>query len=124
MDMKPLPKIARIIEVKSFKIILLWNTSERRLSDFAPLFEQWEAEGDSKMAALRDWETVTIMGADNPRQSLHTPAPKTKLPLPAVLAGTLLLEMVKLFSYPLLPENLARPEKDRLIRPPYNPVFK
>ena len=33
-------------------------------------------------------------------------------------------EQVKLFSYPLLPENLARPEKDRLIRPPYNPVFK
>lgn len=33
-------------------------------------------------------------------------------------------EQAKLFSYPLLPENLARPEKDRLIRPPYNPVFK
>ena len=55
--MKPLPKIARIIEVKPFKITLLWNTSEIRVLDFAPLFEQWEAEGDSKMAALRDWET-------------------------------------------------------------------
>jgi hypothetical protein len=33
-------------------------------------------------------------------------------------------EQVKLFSYPLLPENLARLETDRLIRPPYNPVFK
>ena len=33
-------------------------------------------------------------------------------------------EQVRLFSYPLLPENLARPEKDRLIRPPYNPVFR
>ena len=33
-------------------------------------------------------------------------------------------EQIKLFSYPLLPENLARPEKDRLIRPPFNPVFK
>lgn len=32
-------------------------------------------------------------------------------------------EQIKLFSYPLLPENLARPEKNRLIRPPYNPVF-
>ncbi|MBK8194981.1 MAG: helix-turn-helix transcriptional regulator [Lewinellaceae bacterium] len=55
--MKPLPKIARILEIKPFKITLLWNTSEIRLSDFAPLFEQWEAEGDSKMATLRDWET-------------------------------------------------------------------
>lgn len=33
-------------------------------------------------------------------------------------------EQTKLFYYPLLPENLARPEKDRLIRPPYNPVYK
>lgn len=55
--MKPLPKIARIIEVKPFKITLLWNTSEIRELDFAPLFEQWETEGDTKMAALRDWET-------------------------------------------------------------------
>lgn len=32
-------------------------------------------------------------------------------------------EQVKLFYYPLLPENLARSEKDRLIRPPFNPIF-
>lgn len=32
-------------------------------------------------------------------------------------------EQVKLFSYPMLPENLARLEKDRLIRPPFNPIF-
>jgi len=32
-------------------------------------------------------------------------------------------EQVKLFSYPTLPENLARIEKDRLIRPPFNPIF-
>ena len=55
--MKPLPKIARILEIEPFKITLLWNTSEIRLLDFTPLFEQWEAEGDVKMAALRDWET-------------------------------------------------------------------
>lgn len=33
-------------------------------------------------------------------------------------------EQRKLFSYPLLPENLARAEIDRLLRPPYNPVLK
>lgn len=55
--MKTLPKIIRIIEVEPFKITLLWNTSEIRELDFAPLFEQWEAEGDTKMAALRDWDT-------------------------------------------------------------------
>lgn len=33
-------------------------------------------------------------------------------------------EQRKLFSYPLLPENLARLELDRLVRPPYNPVLK
>lgn len=29
-------------------------------------------------------------------------------------------EQRKLFGYPFLPENLARPEKDRLPRPPFN----
>lgn len=29
-------------------------------------------------------------------------------------------EQLKLFYYPYLPENLARPEKDQLPRPPYN----
>ncbi len=33
-------------------------------------------------------------------------------------------EQRKLFSYPLLPENLVRLEHNRLIRPPYNPVLK
>lgn len=33
-------------------------------------------------------------------------------------------EQRKLFSYPLLPENLARLELDRLLRPPYNPILK
>lgn len=33
-------------------------------------------------------------------------------------------EQRKLFSYPLLPENLARLQLDRLARPPYNPVLK
>ncbi len=33
-------------------------------------------------------------------------------------------EQIQLFSYPVLPENLARPEKYRLLRPPNNPIFK
>ncbi|MCA0236554.1 MAG: hypothetical protein LCH81_09240 [Bacteroidetes bacterium] len=40
------------------------------------------------------------------------------------LSECLQREQIQLFSYPLLPENLARPENDRLLRPPYNPVFK
>jgi len=55
--MKPLPKISRIIGIEPFKLTLLWNTFEIRALDFAMLFNQWEAEGDNKMAALRDWET-------------------------------------------------------------------
>lgn len=31
-------------------------------------------------------------------------------------------EQNKLYTYPLLPENLAREEELRLIRPPYNPI--
>lgn len=61
--MKPLPKVVRIIGIEPFKITLLWSTSEIRMSDFAPLMEQWEAEGDTQMATLQDWETfrhVTI----------------------------------------------------------------
>jgi hypothetical protein len=53
-DMQPLPKISRIIKVQPFKLTLLWNTSEIRISDFAPLFEVWEKEGDNKMATLKD----------------------------------------------------------------------
>ena len=52
-----MPKIARIIEVQPFQLTLLWNTSEIRVLDFAPLFEVWEKEGDTKMAVLKDWET-------------------------------------------------------------------
>ncbi|MBL7779717.1 MAG: hypothetical protein JNM22_00780 [Saprospiraceae bacterium] len=33
-------------------------------------------------------------------------------------------EQIKLFSYPILPENLARPQEMRLLRPPNNPVYK
>jgi hypothetical protein len=33
-------------------------------------------------------------------------------------------EQVKLRLYPLLPENLARPEEYRLIRPPFNPIYR
>ncbi|MDO8969492.1 MAG: helix-turn-helix transcriptional regulator, partial [Saprospiraceae bacterium] len=51
-----MPKISRIIEIEPFKLTMLWNTSEIRILDFAPLFKQWESEGDSKMAILREWE--------------------------------------------------------------------
>lgn len=36
------------------------------------------------------------------------------------IAECLKEEQRKLFNYPYLPENLVRPEKDRLLRPPYN----
>ncbi len=36
------------------------------------------------------------------------------------IAECLKEEQRKLFAYPYLPENLARPKKDRLPRPPYN----
>ena len=52
-----MPEIARIIHLEPFKLTLLWNTSEIRVSDFAPLFEIWDKEGDAKMAVLQDWET-------------------------------------------------------------------
>lgn len=54
--MKSLPKIARIIQVEPFKITMLWNTSEVRILDFAPLFKIWETNADSNMVKLRDWE--------------------------------------------------------------------
>ena len=36
------------------------------------------------------------------------------------IAECLKEEQRKLFNYPYLPENLARPEQDQLIRPPFN----
>ena len=40
------------------------------------------------------------------------------------LSECLKQEQIKLFNYPYLPENLARPMKDRLPRPPYNPIMR
>lgn len=40
--------------------------------------------------------------------------------LEGTIADCLKEEQRKLFNYPYLPENLARPENDRLPRPPYN----
>ncbi len=33
-------------------------------------------------------------------------------------------EEIKLFNYRYLPENLARPPKEQLPRPPFNPVMR
>ena len=43
--------------MQPFQLTLLWNTSEIRSLDFAPLFEVWEKEDNTKMAVLKDWET-------------------------------------------------------------------
>lgn len=40
------------------------------------------------------------------------------------MAECLKQEQIKLFNYPYLPENLARPPEDRLPRPPYNPIMR
>lgn len=53
--MKSLPRILKIIEVKPFKMTLLWDTGEERVVEFAPLFQNWE--GDANLMKLTDWET-------------------------------------------------------------------
>lgn len=40
------------------------------------------------------------------------------------LSECLKQEQIKLYYYPHLPENLARPAVDRLPRPPYNPIMR
>lgn len=40
------------------------------------------------------------------------------------IAECLQQEQIKLFMYPYLPENLARPTELQLPRPPYNPIMK
>lgn len=40
------------------------------------------------------------------------------------IAECLKMEQIKLYSYPFLPENLARPPEVRLPRPPYNPIMR
>lgn len=40
------------------------------------------------------------------------------------LAECLKQEQIRLFSYPYLPENLARPPEERLSRPPYNAIMR
>ncbi len=70
--MKPLPKIARIIEIQPFQLTLLWNTAEIRLLDFAPLFERWETEGDTAMAPLKSWDIFKQVALSENR-TLHWP---------------------------------------------------
>ena len=40
------------------------------------------------------------------------------------IAECLKMEQIKLFNYPLLLENLARPQEVRLPRPPFNPIMR
>ena len=40
------------------------------------------------------------------------------------IAECLKMEQIKLYNYPFLPENLARPPEERLPRPPYNPIMR
>lgn len=40
------------------------------------------------------------------------------------MAECLKQEQIKLFNYPFLPENLARPLEERLPRPPFNPIMR
>jgi hypothetical protein len=40
------------------------------------------------------------------------------------MAECLKQEQVKLFNYPFLPENLARPLEEQLPRPPFNPIMR
>ncbi|MBK7937365.1 MAG: hypothetical protein IPJ82_09865 [Lewinellaceae bacterium] len=40
------------------------------------------------------------------------------------IAECLKMEQIKLFNYPFLPENLARPPEERLPRPPFNPIMR
>ena len=40
------------------------------------------------------------------------------------IAECLKMEQIKLFMYPFLPENLARPLELQLPRPPYNPIMR
>ncbi|HPH54145.1 MAG TPA: hypothetical protein PLY62_08835 [Bacteroidales bacterium] len=40
------------------------------------------------------------------------------------MAECLKQEQIKLFNYPFLPENVARPLEERLPRPPFNPIMR
>lgn len=40
------------------------------------------------------------------------------------IAECLKQEQIKLFNYPFLPENLARPPEERLPRPPFNAILR
>jgi DNA-binding XRE family transcriptional regulator len=52
--MIPIVKISKIMSVEPFKIAALWNNTEVREIDFAPLFERWEKEQNSLFLQLND----------------------------------------------------------------------
>jgi DNA-binding XRE family transcriptional regulator len=50
-----LPRIIKILQVDPFKVTALWTTSEIRIIDFEPLFRDWQAQGDDRLAPLMNY---------------------------------------------------------------------
>lgn len=59
--MKTIPHIIKIVEIKGFKIKLLWNTSEIRLNDFTSELDAWKKDSLYKPLTKKTvFESVTI----------------------------------------------------------------
>lgn len=51
-----LPRIIKILEIKPFKLLLLWTTSEVREIDFSSSFERWSKQGDKNLLRLQNYD--------------------------------------------------------------------
>ena len=49
-------KIEKILQVKPFKIALLWNNGEIRKIDFEIMFEDWELNSHSNLLRLKNYD--------------------------------------------------------------------
>jgi DNA-binding XRE family transcriptional regulator len=71
--MPAMPRISRILAVEPFVITTLWTTAEVRQIDFAPLFDDWKQQGDTRLFPFFSYDTFKEV-AVSPSRTLHWPS--------------------------------------------------
>ena len=70
--MKQLIRISKIVSVEPFKVTVLWNNGEVRVTDFGPFFEKWNASQNTHLLNLTNWETFKMVSvSDEPPRTLQ-----------------------------------------------------
>lgn len=96
------PRIAKILAVEPFQITTLWTSAEIRQIDFAPLFENWRQDNDSRLFPLLNFETFSQVALSS-AHTLCWPTVNVQIQLAnRVLEGPLDLDPDELYRQSVL----------------------